>query len=177
MKSIYLRQVDFHIPTEEEEDEIRDFQRRHIAKSWAKRFLIIFAVIGIIVSFQMIARLTIPHMFGSKKTIERLLSIGIGSFAAINFLSWLELLFECKVIFDIKTAKVARLRVKKKMIIENCTVTREKYRYLICEDGEDFILDRIEVRGGISYSNIKEGQTVYVERLHDDGHYRYYYVA
>ncbi|MFQ9515118.1 MAG: hypothetical protein ACLRZ9_04740 [Eubacterium sp.] len=177
MHSIYLHDVDFHLPTEEEKDQIRDFQNRHIAKCWFKRFLIVLAVISIFVVFQLLARQTVPHMFGERKTVERLLRWAIYAFFGINILSYLELMFETRVIFDIEKAQIAKLQVKKKMVASQCGVIRVKYKYLVCEKDGAFILDRVWVNGAITFSNIKEGQTIYVERLHDEGHYQYYYVA
>ncbi len=178
MGSIYLRQVDFHTPrTEEEIEEIRDFQHRHMVKSWVKRFLIFTVIVGIIIVFQLIARQTVPHMFGRQKTVERMLKICIYSYLGINIFSWSELWLESKVAFDIEKAKIAKLKVKKKMIIHHNSVMPEKIRFLVCEENGQFILDRVYVRGAISFSNIKEGQMIYVERIHDEGHYQYYYVA
>ena len=169
--------MDFHVADDAEADEIREFQKRNITKSFIKRFLIVFAVVGVCVIFQMLARLSMPHMFGHSKPVSRLLSIGAALVLSVNFLSWLELMFESRVIFDIKKAKIYKVRIKKKLLIQHFGVLREKYRYIMCEDGEDFILDRIEVRGGIAFSNIREGQMVYIERTKDDGHYQYYLVA
>lgn len=178
MKSIYLREVNFHTPeTDEEIDELQSFQNKQIAKSWVKRMIIAFVFIVIFVVFQMGARITIPHMFGEKDTVERLIRNSIYVFLGFNILSWLELMFEHRVVFDIEEAKIAKLQVKKKMIIEYNGVVPDKIRYLVCEENGAFVLDRVYVRGAISFSNIKEGQTIYVERLHGDGHYEYYYIA
>lgn len=178
MKSIYLREVDFHTPdTDEEIDEIQSFQSRQMAKSWAKRMLISFVLMGIFVAFQIGARITMPHMFGSEETVERLVRIAGYVFLGFNILSWLELIFENKVVFDIEEAKVAKLQVKKKMVIQYNGVVPDRIRYLVCEENGAFVLDRVYVRGAISFSNIKEDQMIYVERIHDDGHYQYYYVA
>lgn len=178
MKSIYLREVDFHTPvTEEEIDELQSFQNRHMAKSWFKRLLISFILIGIFVIFQMGARVTVPHMFAKYETAERLVRFSVYVFLGWNILSWLELMLESKVFFDIEEAKVAKLQVKKKMVIEHQGVVPNRIRYLVCEENGAFVLDRVYVRGIISFSNIKEGQMIYVERVHDDGHYEYYYIA
>lgn len=178
MKSIYLREVVFYTPkTDEEIDELQHFQNRHMAKSWVKRLIISFVLVGIFVAFQMGARVTMPHMFGVHETVERLVRLGFYAFLGFNILSWIELMFESRVTFDIEKAKVAKLQVKKKMIISHNGVVPDKIRYLVCEAEGAFVLDRVYVRGAISFSNIKEGQTIYVERIHDDGHYQYYYVA
>lgn len=178
MESIYLREVDFHTPkTDEEIDELQSFQNRHIAKSWAKRMIISFVLVTIFVIFQIGARITMPHMFAVHETVERLVRLSFYVFLGFNILSWLELTFQSKVSFDIETAKIAKLQVKKKMIINGTGVVAHKIRYLVCESDGAFVLDRVYVNGAISFSNIKEGQTIYVERVHDEGHYQYYYIA
>ena len=181
MQSLYLYDADFHTPTETERKEIRIFQNQHIRKCWLKRFLITFAIIGTIITFQLIARQTMPNLFRKHDTIERLLIYGISAFIGINILSFLQLLFKTRVIFNIKKANVTKLTVKKKIVVDEIVKyinIRVKYKYLVCElpDGT-FIIDRVWVHGPIAFSCIKEGQTIYVERIHDVGHYQYYYVA
>ena len=88
MQSLYLYDVDFHTPTEAERKEIRTFQNQHILKCWLKRFIITFIIIGIIISFQLIARQTIPNMFGEHDTIEQLILYGLSAFIGINILSF-----------------------------------------------------------------------------------------
>ena len=52
--------------------------------------------------------------------------------------------------------------------------TRRKYKYLVCElDDGTFILDRIWVHGPINYSNIKVGNTVYIELKPDNSRHHY----
>ena len=181
MQSLYLYDVDFHTPAETERKEIRSLQNQHILKCWLKRFLITFVVIGIIIIFQLIARQTTPNMFGEHDTINRLFLYAISAFVGINILSLLQLLFKTRVFFNIKKANVTKLTVKKKIVVDEIVKyinIRVKYKYLVCElpDGT-FIMDRVWVRGPIAFSCIKEGQTIYVERIHDVGHYQYYYVA
>lgn len=181
MQSIHLCDVDFHIPTEQEQKEIRNLQRKYIMKCWVKRFLITIAVIGIFIVFQLIARQTAPHMFGKNRTVEHLLINAICVFFGINILSYIQLLFHTRVIFKMKNAKVAKFRVKKKIVVSDImryTNVRIKYKYLSCEEmNGTFILDRIWVSGVIPFSNIKEGQEIYVERLHHEENYKYYFVA
>lgn len=181
MQSLYLYDVDFHTPTEAERKEIRTFQNQHILKCWLKRFIITFIIIGIIISFQLIARQTIPNMFGEHDTIEQLILYGLSAFIGINILSFLQLIFKTRVFFNIKKANITKLTVKKKIVVDEIVKfvnIRIKYKYLVCElsDGT-FIMDRVWGRGPIAFSCIKEGQTIYVERIHDVGHYQYYYVA
>ena len=181
MQSLYLYDVDFHTPAETERKQIRSLQNRHILKCWLKRFLITFVVIGIIIIFQLIARQTTPNMFGEHDTINRLFLYAISAFVGINILSLLQLLFKTRVFFNIKKANVTKLTVKKKIVVDEIVKyinIRVKYKYLVCElpDGT-FIMDRVWVRGPIAFSCIKEGQTIYVERIHDVGHYQYYYIA
>lgn len=181
MQSLYLYDADFHTPTETERKEIRILQNRHILKCWFKRLLITFAIIGIIVAFQLIARHTIPNMFGEHDTILRLLIYGVSAFVGINTLSLLQLLFRTRIVFNIKKANITKLTVKKKIVVDEIIKyinIRIKYKYLVCElpDGT-FIMDKVYVHGPIAFSCIREGQTIYVERIHDVGHYQYYYIA
>lgn len=181
MQSIYLYDADFHTPKETEQKEIRSLQNSHILKCWFKRFIITFVIISIIIVFQLIARQTIPNMFGQRDTLERLLIYGISAFVGINFLSFLQLFFRTRIIFNIKKANVTKLTVKKKIVVDEIMKymnIRIKYKYLVCElpDGT-FVMDRIWVHGSTSFSCIKEGQTIYVERIHNVGHYQYYYIA
>lgn len=181
MHSIYLYDVDFHTPTEKERKEIRKLQKKYVAKCWLKRFLITVVVIGIFVLFQLVARQTVPYMFGLHQTVERLLKYGMYAFLGINILSFLELLFKTRIVFNMKKANIVKLQVKKKMVVDEImryTNIRIKYKYLVCEQEDGtFILDRIWVHGVIPYTNIKEGQKIYVERIHSEGNYKYYYVA
>lgn len=178
LASIYLRQVDFHTPeTEEEIEEIQKFQHRYMTKIWVKRLIISFVLVGIFVTFQLIARVTVPYMFGREETVERLLRLSIYVFMGFNILSWGQLMFECRVLFDINKAKIAKFQVKKKMVINVDRFIPVRIRYLVCEKDGSFVVDRVYIRGMIAFSNVKEGQTIYVERIHDDGHYQYYYVA
>lgn len=178
MESIYLRQVNFHVLENDEEIfELQRMQNKHMLKSWAKRLLISLALISIFVIFQLGARITIPHMFGVADTVEKLLRNSLYVFMGFNILSYMELMYESKILFDIGRGKVAKLKVKKKMIINYNGVVPDRIRYLTCEKNGAFVLDRVYVRGAIAFSNIKEGQTIYVERVNDDGHYEYYYLA
>lgn len=178
MSSIYLRQVDFHIVEKDEElFELQKMQNIHMLKSWTKRLLISLLLIAVFVVFQLGARVTVPYMFGVADTVEKLVRNSLYVFLGFNILSYLELVYENRVLFDIEKGKVAKLTVKKKMVIEVNQVIPVRIRYLTCELDGKFILDRVYVRDIISYSNIKEGQTIYVERRNDDGHYQYYYLA
>lgn len=178
MGSVYLRQVDFHVlETDEEIFELQKMQNKHMFKNWGKRLLIAFILVAIFVAFQLGARVTIPHMFGVADTVEKLIRNSLYVFLGFNILSYLELVYENKVLFDIEKGAVAKLTVKKKMVIEVNQVIPVRIRYLTCEYNGEFVVDRVYVSGFISYSTIKEGQTIYVERRNDDGHYQYYYLA
>ena len=177
MASVYLHDVNFHVPTEEECDEIRSMQLRNTAKTWLKRLLIFALLIGTFAVFQIIARHTVPHMFGSQKTVERLLRNCAYTFLGINILSYFQLWFDSHVNFDIETARVEKFVVTKKMVDMHYTLIPIKFRHVVCDKDGAFVLDRIWVQGSICFSNIKVGDTIYVERLHDEGHHQYYFVA
>lgn len=181
MQNIYLCDADFHIPTPTERKEIRTLQRRHNLKCWIKRFLITFAIIGIIVIFQIIARQGKSSIFMNYISVDKLLIYSGLVFIGINLLSCLQLLLKTRVLFHIKKTEVKKLTVKKKVVVDDImkyTNIRIKYKYLTCqqEDGT-FVLDRIWVHGPIAFSCIKEGQTIYVKRVHKSGEIEYYYVA
>ena len=72
MASLYFSQVDFHIASEKELDEISKNQSKQIAKSWIKRFLIMAVLVGIFVVFQIMARHSVPHMFGKSTPVDRM---------------------------------------------------------------------------------------------------------
>lgn len=177
MASIYLHDVNFHVASEKEADEIRYMQNRNIAKSWLKRLVIVTLIIGVFVAFQIIARQTVPHMFGSRKTVARLLRYSLYTYLAINIFSYLELWFTAHITFDIEAAMIEKFTVTKKMIDARHGLVPTKYYHIVCEKDGCFVLDRIWVQGYINFSNIKEGDTIYVERLHDEGHHEYYFIA
>lgn len=181
MQNIYLTDVDFHIPTQSEQKEIRSLQRRHNLKCWLKRFLIIFLIMGIIVIFQIIARQGKSSIFMNYTSIDRLLIYSGFTFIGINLLSFLQLLLKTRLLFHIKKTKVAKLTVKKKVVVDDImkyTNIRIKYKYLTCqqEDGT-FVMNRIWVHGPIAFSCIKEGQMIYIECAHKNGEPQYYYIA
>lgn len=178
MESIYIRQVKFDtLKTDEEKYEFQDYQTKEIFISWLKRLAIAFGLIALFVLFQIGARYAAPHRFSMYDTITKLVKNAAYVFLAFNILSYLELMFQHKVSFDIEKAPVAKFVVKKKMTIHILAVIPQKIRFLICEYDGKFVIDRVYVNSFISFTNIKEGQTIYVERQNDDGHYQYYYIA
>ncbi|MCR5704314.1 MAG: hypothetical protein K6G85_06795 [Eubacterium sp.] len=178
MSSVLLNTLDFEIAEGEMKKDLMTKQKRWRKKCFFKRMLLIIALIMVFVVFQLIARKTVPTRFAETETVERLFVGAFIAFGISNFLSYAELLLETKILFDIKSQPVIKLTVKKKMVTEELKFRRQKYRYLICEYKEQFVLDRIHVRGPFGFSNIKVGDEVYVERTdNSDGAERYYFVA
>ena len=172
-ESIYLSQVDFAVADEKALDEIDTFQKKQIAKSFFKRMLILAIIIGIFVAFQMLARISVPHMFGKTKTVERLLRLSGYTFLVLNILSYVELYVRFVAFFDREKDRVSKFKVKKKMdnVINSLVPTH--VRFLVCEKDGHFVLDYVPVSSKITFSNIKEGDYVYVKQEHDDGHHTY----
>lgn len=177
MESLYLSQVDFKIAEEETLDELEYFQNKQMAKSFLKRLLVILAIIGIIVLFQIMARYTVPHMFGKKKTVERLLRLNAYAFMILNILSYLELVLRFKVFFNKEKDKVKKVKVIKKIVNVKTSLIPVKQRILVCECDGHFLVDYIFVDSAITYSNIKTGDEIYIKQLNDEGHHKYELVA
>lgn len=177
MASMYLSQVDFHILEEHELDELSSNQNKQIAKSWFKRLLIIAFLIGIFVVFQVMARKSVPHMFGESTPVQRLYRISGLVFLVANILSYLELYFRFKVTFEKDRDKAAKLKVVKKMVVVKNAFIPYRQRFLVCEQDGNFLLDYVYVNSPITFSNIKKGSYVYVKQLHDDGHHKYELVS
>lgn len=176
-RSYYMRDLDFHVATEEEAEEIRNMQHRNSTKKWIKRIAMSFVAVGIFMIFQLIARQTVPHMFGSSKPAERMIKNCIYVFLGFNILSWLELSLEKNVFFNIEKDHICKATVIRKDCLEVDNVIRSKFLFVTVSYEGHFVLDRVWVRGRLDYGNIKEGQDIYIERFHDDGHYQYYFLA
>lgn len=196
-----LRMIDFHVPSGDEIVQINKMQKKRRNLCFIKRMAVIFVIVAICIVFQIIARRTIPNSFSKERTIDRLYVIATIIFLGANMLSWIELMIEDKILFRIKTAEVAYVRVKKKMVCEQFSPYINRFykeHILVCEsvvqqeqNEEDtffyketepeektlFILDKIKVSGVFTFSNIKEGSMVYIERVEYDGNYRYHYIA
>ena len=177
MNSIYLSTENFHIATEQERKEIRKFQCRNFILCWFKRFFITFILADVVIAFQLFARETIPYSFKPYQTKERMIIFVVCIFTIFNILSLIQLIMHNYIAFNIKRALITSAVVKKKMTVDEVIPylhTRRKYKYLVCElDDGTFILDRIWVHGPINYSNIKEGNTVYIELKPDNSRHHY----
>lgn len=173
MSSLYLLEVDFHIASEQELDEIDKKQNKQIAKSWFKRFFIIALIVGIFMFFQIMARYSVPHMFGKSTPQDRMIRRSIYVFLIANILSYLELFYRFKITFEKDRAKIAKFKVTKKMVFVKKAFIPYKVRNLVCESEGNLVLDYVTVKSGITYSNIKVGDYVYVTQLKDLGHHEY----
>ncbi len=177
MAVVYIRDLDFHIASEDEQEEIKDLYKRKMVKSWIKRFIIFFILALICFVFQTIAHLNLPWMFSEEQTIYRLFLYIASAFVGVNLLSWLELIIERDVIYNPEKTKILKLKVIAKVHSENLTVMRQQKWFVTCETDEGMIEDAIIVRNKSDYNNIKIGEMVYIEQARDDGHYLYYYLV
>ncbi len=177
MAIVYIRSLDFHLASEEEAEEIEGRIQKKNYKKWFRRMIFFFLITVICVVFQIFARISVPYMFSKNDTVEKLILMGVTFFFAANGFSWIELLLEKSATFDLETTKVAKLRVRRKIYVENLIVMRQQKWFVICETDEGLIEDIIIVRGKADYNNIKEGEMIYVQRAKDNGHYLYFYIA
>lgn len=175
--SVYMRDLDFHVASDEEMLEIKRLQQRNKVKKWLKYVLISVLLICTFMAFQLIARKTVPHMFGRSKPASLMIRNCLFVLGVFNIISFMFLSLRDAIVFDATETMVMKLKVVKKMEIDYLGVMRVHLRYVTCNYDGHFILDRVWVRTGMDFSNIKEGQYIYVHRLHDDGHYEYYYLV
>lgn len=177
MKKTYLNKVDFHIATENDRKEIKQKQRVLAEKCFWKRAAVVFLIVMIGTVFQLLARKSVPNVFSVRWTKERLYIMATGIWLAVNLLSFLELMIENKVLFNVKRAEIAKLKVVKKVITHQFDYFAIAQRGIVCEFGSDFLSETIEVKGIFKFGSIKEGDEVYVERIRDEGHHLFFYVA
>lgn len=118
MAVVYIRDLDFHIANEEEQEEIMDLYRRKMIKLWIKRFIVFFIIAVICFVFQTIVHLNMPWMFSKDQTIYRLFLYVSSAFVGINLLSWVELIIERDVIYNPEKSKIMKLKVKGKYILK-----------------------------------------------------------
>lgn len=135
----YIRNLPFHIASEDEQEEIKDMFKRKMIKSWVKRFVVFLIIAVICFSFQTIVRINMPWMFSKNQTIYRLFLYIATGFVIINILSWLELLLEREVLYDSEKTKILKLKVKAKIHSDNLTVMRQQKWFITCEIDEGMI--------------------------------------
>lgn len=174
MANLYFRQVDFHFPDETESKIIRRRQNILILKLFLIRFIIfsILVIIGVI--FQRIARITMPVYFGSHAPVElmyfRATLIEIG----FSVLSLLQLIFYYKVIFRASKHEIIHVDVISKYTVVNTKrMLTERFRYAGVEYNGNFILDRAEIRGFLTYLVTPSCGDGFVVRIGNDTHYDY----
>ncbi|MCR5738146.1 MAG: hypothetical protein K6G64_10930 [Eubacterium sp.] len=191
MANVELRDVEFRTVKETDKKQFLKQQRSYRVMCFFKRMLVFLVLCGIFVGFQLMARKTVPNQFGENETAEKMLLITTCVFLAMNIISYLELLFQTKDFFDINSTPVLKVRVKKKMVDDRhmyrptlyfsgqkAVVPNMKTRFVMCELDGDFVLNRINVRGRIPFSNIKTGSEIYVSyREKVSGGIEYYFLA
>ncbi len=179
MANVELKSVEFSVAKDEEKKQVLKKQRAFRAKCFLKRMFIVLILCGTFVSFQILARKTAPNRFGTNDTVGKMVLITTIVFLVVNIISYLELLFQTKILFDIKNTPILKVTVKKKMVAEKLVFPASvRTRFVMCEKDGDFVLDRIVVRGIISFSNIKTGSEIYVgSRETLSGGIEYYYLA
>lgn len=177
MALVYIRELPFHIASEEEKDEIMDLYKGKMIKAWLKRFFVFFIIALICFVFQTIVHIKLPWMFSEDETIYRLFLYIATAFVATNIFSWFELTLERDFAYNPEKTKVMKLRVKAKIHSENLTVMRQQKWFITCGTDEGLIEDVIIVRNKRDYNHVKIDEMVYVTRAREDGHYLYYYLA
>ena len=177
MELLYIREQDFHLASEEEQDDILSHYEKKNRKIWFKRFIItlILATIGIV--FQIIAAYISPWLYPSTGYYRTVVLCGMLLFLGVNVLSWGILKLEQNLEFNPEKTPVLKLRVKSKLFVQNLTIMRQKKWFITCETDEVLIEDAIIVNNKPDFNSIKEGDMVYVKRRGEDGNFLYYYIA
>lgn len=176
-KSLYMRDLDYHIATDEEVLEIQKLQQKNRVKKWFKYLLLSVLLVGFFVGCQLVARKTVPYMFGSTKPAKLMIRNSMWVLLAFNILSFVVLSIVDNVFFDIEQASIIKLQVIKKCEIDHLGLVRVHYRYVTCNYDGHFLIDRVWVHSRMDFANIKEEQYIYVHRLNNDGNYEYYFLA
>lgn len=156
---------------------VRKAQRKTMFAIWIRRFFLIFIVVCVCADMQYFARMSVPERFSVEDTVEKMVFVAAIIFCGVNFLSWIELLYENKILFNIKKMPVIKVSVKKKLVSEQfSSFLYIKSWNIYCEDesGKDY---SIEVGGIFAYSSIREGDNVYIAKNPDNADDRYYYIA
>lgn len=174
MANLYFRELNFNLPTDEEKKYIKKKQNLLIIKVFLLRFIIYTTLILIGVLFQRIARITAPHMFGVSKTITMLYTKAFILHFAISTLSFFQLIIFHKIIYKAGAYELVKVFIVKRYIVVNRNlVFPERYRFVTTTYNENFLLDRAEIRGPLTYFFIKNNTYGYVIRIGDYNHYDY----
>lgn len=175
MANLYFRQLDFHYPDSEEKKIIIKKQNILILKLFLLRLLIysIFVLIGVI--FQKIARTTMPVYFGSKAPVELMYFRATLIETGFSVISITQLLFYYKVMFRFSKYEIIHVDIISKYTVVNMKqrVLTERFRYAGVEYNGNFILDRAEIRGPLTYLITKTNRDGFVIRIGDNTHYDY----
>lgn len=169
MANLYFRQLDFYHPDRDELKHIRRKQNILIFKVFMTRFIIYTILVIIGTLFQRLARLTIPHMFSSEATVSRLYIIATFIEVGISIISLTQLLIYHKLIYNPKKHELVKVNIVKKYTVTvDDQIITVRFRWATVTHGDDFILDRAEIRGLLTYLNIKTNDAEgYVIRIGD----------
>lgn len=177
MKLIYIRQQDFHLADEKEQDDILTHYEKKNKKIWTKRMIISFVLVIIGVIFEIIASRVSPWMYSVRDYYRVAIIWGIAIFFVFNISSWALLDFWQDMEYRPDKTSILKLRVKSKLFVENLTIIRQKKWFVMCETDEGLIEDVIIVNNRSDFNTIKEGDMIYVKREGEVGEYVYYYIA
>ena len=177
MKLIYIRQQDFHLADEKEQDDILEHYEKKNKKIWTKRMIISLVLIITGVVFEIIASHVTPWMYSIREYCRATIIWGIVIFFVFNILSWALLDFWQDMEYRPDKTPILKLRVKNKLFVENLVIIRQKKWFVMCETDEGLIEDVIIVNNRSDFNTIKESDMIYVKREGEVGEYVYYYIA
>ncbi len=177
MKLIYIRQQNFHLADEKEQDDILTHYEKKNKKIWTKRMIISFVLVIIGVIFEIIASRVSPWMYSVRDYYRVAIIWGIAIFFVFNISSWALLDFWQDMEYRPDKTPILKLRVKSKLFVENLTIIRQKKWFVMCETDEGLIEDVIIVNNRSDFNTIKEGDMIYGKREGEVGEYVYYYIA
>ena len=198
MEKATMRMQDFHILSDE--DEIDFIKSKLFIKRmniFLKRMIIIFILCAIIYYLQYSARKALPHLFRKEDGLDSLWHKVEMIFCGTNILSFIQLTVMDMFAFEKERTEVSVVRVLKKIKVERLELLLNVNRYLICIEApeigvneEGFTIDKsllnhetiviedgIYVSSRLNFSQIKEGQYVFIKRKKYDGVYKYYYLV
>lgn len=193
-----MRMQEFHVINDDDEiDLLKSLLFSKSLNIFFKRMILIALICAFIYVMQYMARLSLPHIFHAADSVDRLRYKVIMLFLGTNILSFVELTIKDFFAFEKERTEVAIVRVKKKMKKEILGILLSYQTYLMCveapEIGVDengftldkskiseapsFLVDGIFINGFINFSQVKEGQYIFIKRKYYDGYYKYYYIA
>ncbi|WP_288683732.1 hypothetical protein [uncultured Eubacterium sp.] len=177
MDKAYIREQDFHIATEDENEEINKRYKIKTRRTWLKFFFVSISLVVIGIIFQIIAHKISPWLHSKPGYYTKIYVVAAIIFGGFNLLSYIALKIKKKLEYNRDKTLVTKLKVRTKLRVDDLTVIRQQKFFIICEVDEGLMEDYVIVNSKTEFDNIKEGDMVYVKRSKDDGHYVYYCIA